>query len=120
MGASPMLHGRGARATFIRVPMSRIPIHLTTPSEERARHVSSLRSTWDIPLITLAFLHGLALLLYPSPFLIALGMWWSANTIAHNFIHRPFFTSRLLNRLFSFYLSLFICIPQTPCTHLPL
>src|SRR5438552_2279352 len=62
MGASPMLHGRGARATFMRVPMSSIPIHLTTPSEERARHVSSLRSTWDIPLITLAFLPGLALL----------------------------------------------------------
>jgi hypothetical protein len=72
-----------------------------------------LGSRWDTILIGLALFQGAALLLYPSPLLIALSMWWGANTIAHNFIHRPFFTSRWLNRIFAFYLSLILGLPQT-------
>jgi hypothetical protein len=90
--------------------MSTIPIHL---EPIRSRSISLLKSAWDLPLIGLAFLQGTMLLLSPSSLLVALGMWWAANTIAHNFIHRPFFSSRFLNRIFSFYLSLIIGIPQS-------
>src|SRR5206468_2818452 len=63
----------------------------------------------------LAALQGLVLILWPSAFLVVVGMWWGANTIAHNFIHRPFFSVRWMNRSFSFYLSLIVAIPQTLC-----
>src|SRR5687768_5588521 len=89
--------------------MSSIPLHVETRIPPRVlRH-----SRWDALLVGLAALHGAVLLLTASPVLIAVGMWWNANTIAHNFIHRPFFASRWLNRLFSFYLSLVLGIPQT-------
>jgi hypothetical protein len=48
----------------------------------------------------------------PSAPLIALGLWWNSNTIAHYFIHRPFFRPRALNAAFSIYLSLVLGIPQ--------
>jgi len=44
---------------------------------------------------------------------IAIGVWWTSNTIAHHFIHRPFFRSGSMNRLFSAALSLLLGIPQT-------
>jgi hypothetical protein len=95
--------------------MSTIPIHFDAArvNETGLRHASLLRIAWDAPLVALALLQGAALILWPSPLLVALGMWWGANTIAHNFIHRPFFSSRLLNRCFSFYLSLVLGIPQS-------
>jgi hypothetical protein len=40
-------------------------------------------------------------------------MWWTANTVAHNFIHLPFFRPRPANRAFSVYLSLLLGLPQT-------
>src|SRR5215212_5119018 len=99
--------------------MSSLPIHLQ-PNQNlptRPIHHVPLRilrnSKWDVLLVGLALVHGALLLLFPSPVLIALGMWWNANTIAHNFIHRPFFNSRWLNRAFSFYLSLVLGIPQS-------
>jgi hypothetical protein len=97
--------------------MSTIPLHLQArpvshPSPAR-RASPLIHSKWDAILITVAFLQGAMLLLLPSPLLIAIGMWWGANTIAHNFIHRPFFSSRVLNRLFSFYLTLILGLPQT-------
>jgi hypothetical protein len=63
--------------------------------------------------VTLAALHGLALALWPTAPLIAAGVWWNSNTIAHNFIHRPFFRSALLNRVLSAALSVLLGIPQT-------
>jgi hypothetical protein len=44
--------------------------------------------------------------------LIAVGLWWNANTVSHNFIHRPFFRRRALNAAFSCYLSLLLGFPQ--------
>ncbi len=44
---------------------------------------------------------------------IAVGVWWNSNTIAHHFIHRSFFRSAAMNRLFSAALSLLLGIPQT-------
>jgi hypothetical protein len=82
--------------------------------------------TWDHPrtgiwrfsrrdsiLVALAALQGVMLAVRPLPPLIALGVWWNANTIAHNFIHRPFFRSVWMNRLFSAALSILLGVPQT-------
>jgi hypothetical protein len=44
--------------------------------------------------------------------LIAFGVWWMSNTVAHNFIHRRFFEARLANRAFALYLSVTLGIPQ--------
>jgi hypothetical protein len=64
-------------------------------------------------LVGFAALHVAALIAWPSIVLIALGIWWNSNTIAHNFIHRPFFRSRVINRLFSACQSVLLGIPQT-------
>ena len=68
--------------------------------------------TWDALFIVLALVHGALLLAAPSIVLIALGLWWNSNTIAHNFIHLPFFRARAANAFFSAYLSLVLGIPQ--------
>jgi hypothetical protein len=70
------------------------------------------RPGWDALFIALAAVHGGALLTVPSIALIAPGLWWNANTIAHNFIHRPFFRARWLNQVFSAYLTLVLGVPQ--------
>ncbi len=70
-------------------------------------------ATWDALFIVLAVAHGILLLVMPSIALISIGLWWNANTISHNFIHRPFFRSRALNTIFSWYLSLLLGLPQT-------
>jgi Fatty acid desaturase len=68
---------------------------------------------WDLLLIGLALGHGALLLAWTSIPLIAIGLWWNANTIAHNFIHRPFINNRALNACFSCYLSLLLGFPQS-------
>jgi len=45
--------------------------------------------------------------------LIALVVWWNANTIAHHFIHRPFFRHRVANHAFAAGLSLLLGFPQS-------
>ncbi len=70
-------------------------------------------SASDSRLVALAILHAAILALWPVAPLIALGVWWNSNTIAHNFIHRPFFRSAGMNRLFSAALSVLLGIPQT-------
>jgi hypothetical protein len=67
----------------------------------------------DARLVAFAGLHAAILVLCPVAPLIALGVWWNSNTIAHNFIHRPFFRSAAMNRLFSAALSVLLGIPQT-------
>jgi hypothetical protein len=68
---------------------------------------------WDALIVALALAHGGLLLAFPSVALIALGLWWNANTISHVFIHRPFFRAPWLNRAFSCYLSLLLGFPQS-------
>ena len=63
--------------------------------------------------IALSLVHGLLLLSAPSAPLIALLLWWNANTVSHNFIHRPFFRSRTATRAYSAYLSLLLGVPQS-------
>src|SRR6266516_4157981 len=79
----------------------------------RARTGILRHSPWDALLVGLALLHGALLVLVPSVPLIALGLWWNANTISHNFIHLPFFRSRSTNVLFSAFLSVLIGFPQS-------
>jgi hypothetical protein len=67
----------------------------------------------DANLVALAALHATILAVWPVAPLIAVGVWWNSNTIAHNFIHRPFFRSAVVNRLFSAALSVLLGIPQT-------
>ncbi|HJQ25726.1 MAG TPA: fatty acid desaturase [Blastocatellia bacterium] len=67
----------------------------------------------DALFILLALVHGGLLMVWPSTALIAVGLWWNANTISHNFIHRPFFRQRALNGAFSCYLSLLLGFPQS-------
>jgi len=68
---------------------------------------------WDGLFVLLAGIQGILLLEFPSAPVIAAGLWWNANTISHNFIHRPFFRSRALNLSFSIYLSLLLGFPQS-------
>jgi fatty acid desaturase len=69
-------------------------------------------SAWDSLRILLSLVYAALLLSVPSIPLIAIGLWWTANTVAHNFIHTPFFRSRSLNRLYSIYLSALMGFPQ--------
>jgi hypothetical protein len=71
------------------------------------------RAAWDALFVMCSLAHAGALVMVPSAPLIGIGLWWNANTIAHNFIHRPFFKARWANRLFSVHLSLVLGIPQS-------
>lgn len=66
----------------------------------------------DAVLVGMAVIHALALAAWPAAPLIAVGVWWNSNTVAHNFLHRPFFRYSGVNRLFSAALSLLLGIPQ--------
>jgi hypothetical protein len=67
----------------------------------------------DALMVALAVAHGFALIVWPSTALVALGVWWTSNTIAHNFIHRPFFRAQAANGAFALYLSVLLGIPQS-------
>jgi Fatty acid desaturase len=69
-------------------------------------------SNKDAVLILLSLIYAALLITVPSIGLIALGLWWAANTVAHNFIHTPFFRSRALNSIYSIYLSALMGFPQ--------
>jgi hypothetical protein len=64
-------------------------------------------------LAALAAAQAAVLLAMPTAIVIALGVWWNANTIAHNFIHRPFFRHRTANQAFAAALSVLNGIPQS-------
>lgn len=70
-------------------------------------------SPWDALLIGLSLAYAVLLLTAASIPLIAIGLWWTANTVAHNFIHTPFFRPRALNRAYALFLSALMGIPQT-------
>ncbi len=71
------------------------------------------RSRWDALPVALAALHGAALVALPAAPVVALGLWWNSNTVAHYFLHRPFFRGRALNVAFALYLSVLLGVPQT-------
>ncbi len=86
---------------------------MTTATVHKERHGVLRHSPWDAVLVALAVGHGVLLVTAPSAAVVGVGLWWSANTVAHNFIHRPFFRRRGLNVLFSLYLSALLGVPQT-------
>jgi hypothetical protein len=75
--------------------------------------LASRRARGDAALVAASFAHGVALVLAPTIPLIAIGLWWNANTVAHNFIHRPFFGARRTNRAYALLLTLLLGLPQT-------
>jgi hypothetical protein len=85
-----------------------MPAAVTVKSGNILRHSGA-----DALLIGVSVLHAVLLVTIPSTWLIGLGLWWNANTVAHNFIHLPFFRSRTANRIFSGYLTLLLGIPQS-------
>ena len=74
-------------------------------------------SALDGVLVGLSCAHATLLLTVPSSPLVAIGLWWNANTVAHNFIHTPFFRSRELNTAYSIFLSAVLGIPQSLWKH---
>ena len=78
-----------------------------------ARNWARNWARWDALLVALALAQGGLLLAWPSVPLIAVGLWWNANSISHNFIHRPFFGRRALDAIFSCYLSMLLGFPQS-------
>lgn len=83
-----------------------MPVNQLAPS-----HVLRYSAS-DAVLVLLSIVYAGLLLAVPSIPLVAIGLWWIANTVAHNFIHTPFFRSRPANRLFSIYLSALMGFPQ--------
>ncbi|HTA45070.1 MAG TPA: fatty acid desaturase [Bryobacteraceae bacterium] len=67
----------------------------------------------DRILVGLTAFHTAVLLAWPGALVVAAGIWWNANTISHNFIHRPFFRWRTLNCVFSAVLTVLLGFPQT-------
>lgn len=63
-------------------------------------------------MVVLAGLHGMVFLAFPCLPVVAIGLWWNSNTVAHYFIHRPFFRSRAVNAFFALYQSVLLGIPQ--------
>ena len=72
----------------------------------------SRRLAGDALFISLTIAHVAVLVALPSAPVIAILMWWNANTISHNFIHRPFFRSKAANDAYAFGLSLLLGFPQ--------
>src|SRR5262249_54421518 len=70
-------------------------------------------SKTDAILIALSMVHAVLLVSVPSIPIVALGVRWNSNTVAHNFVHLPFFRSRRMNMLYSTFLTLLLGIPQT-------
>ena len=68
---------------------------------------------WDALFVVLSMAHGAVLALMPAAPVVALLLWWNANTISHNFIHRPFFANRSANWMYSAYLTLVLGFPQS-------
>jgi fatty acid desaturase len=70
-------------------------------------------AAWDSVFIRARDRPLLVIAATPPWYVIAAALWWNANTISHNFIHRPFFGTVRANRAFSFLLSLVLGFPQT-------
>jgi hypothetical protein len=56
--------------------------------------------------------HAALLVAAPSIPVVALGIWWTGNTIAHHFVHRPLFHARAANALWSCVCTLLLGVPQ--------
>lgn len=81
-------------------------------------------SPWDVVPAGLAIAHGIGLAAvlagagagrvpaWLAATVVAVGLWWGSNTVAHIHIHTPLFRDRRLNRLFACYLTAVLGVPQ--------
>jgi len=104
-------HTRQARGTQNNRSSSRLK--LVRVGNDATATVSRKRLRIEVLLLWLALGHCILLVAFPVLPVIALGLWWNANTVSHNFIHRPFFRHAMLNRLFGLYLTLLLGFPQS-------
>jgi hypothetical protein len=91
-------------------PYATVPLRYV---RRRGEDWGILQSPWDALLVLLAAGHAALVLSFPYAPAIALGLWWNSNTIAHYFLHRPFFRIAALNVAFSLFLSVLLGVPQT-------
>lgn len=66
----------------------------------------------DTLTVLLTLVHAAALATWPSVPTVAIGLWWNANAISHQHVHRAFFRRRGLDAAFSAWLSLLLGLPQ--------
>ena len=81
-------------------------------SGELSRRSPAAAKADDRLLVALAGAHAAVLIAAPTAPIIAIGLWWNANTISHYFIHRPFFQRRSVNRAFAAFLSVLLGFPH--------
>ena len=107
--------------------MSPFPDETRGVSQSRSRAPAIFRySAWDAVPAALVFLHlGLLLaffIAWPSlgwparlagAALYAFAIGWNQDSVSHNFIHNPFFTSKAMNRIVELALTLANGTPQT-------
>ena len=74
-----------------------------------ARVLVNARDAWLLGAVSI---HVGLMILMPTPVVIGVLFWWTANTVAHNFIHTPFFRDRRANAAFSSGLTLLLGVPQ--------
>ncbi|MBK8101363.1 MAG: fatty acid desaturase [Planctomycetes bacterium] len=74
--------------------------------------VTFLRDRRDRLPVALTAVHAGVLLAQPPWWVVAVLLWWNANTIAHQFTHRRFFATRRLDDGFSLGLTLLLGFPQ--------
>src|SRR5687768_4221340 len=86
---------------------------MSTGTLSAARRGILRHSARDALLVGLAGAHCALLLAAPGLVVVAVGLWWGSNTVAHQFIHRPFFRPRALNVLFALFLSALLGVPQS-------
>jgi hypothetical protein len=63
-------------------------------------------------MVALVLTQAAIVVAFPNAVVIGLGIWWNSNTIAHYFVHRPFFQSRVVNAAFALFQSALLGIPQ--------
>lgn len=71
-----------------------------------------LRDPRDRLPVLLTLLPVFAVAAWPSWPTVGLALWWTGNTVSHQAVHRRLFRAPWLERCFSVWLSLLLCVPQ--------
>jgi hypothetical protein len=71
-----------------------------------------LRDPRDRVPVLMTLLPAAALAAWPGACTVALVLWWTGNTVAHQCVHRRFFRAVPLERAFSVWLTLLLGVPQ--------
>jgi len=71
-----------------------------------------VRDRRDLLPVLLTGAHASVLVLAPTVATVACGLWWNANAVSHQHVHRRFFRRRWQDAAFSAWLSLLLGLPQ--------